>query len=71
MVPPQTCLPAISATVRGCEKIARKRARQAEPPTPPLKMQDLLWWRRRFRLRSWILSQHLRERLLAIATVIS
>jgi formylglycine-generating enzyme required for sulfatase activity len=26
-------------------------------------MQDLLWWRRRFRLRSWILSRHLRERL--------
>jgi len=25
-------------------------------------MQDLLWWRRRFRLRSWILSRHLRER---------
>jgi hypothetical protein len=25
-------------------------------------MQDLLWWRRRFRLRSWILSRHLSVR---------
>ena len=37
---------------RSCERITRKRARQAEPPAPPLKMPDLLWWRRRFRLRS-------------------
>jgi hypothetical protein len=56
-------LRAEAATVRSREKIARKRARQAEPPAPPLKILDLLWWRRRFRLRSWILSQHLRERL--------
>ena len=34
---------------RSRETNARKRARQAEPPAPPLKT-DLLWWRRRFRL---------------------
>jgi hypothetical protein len=32
------------------KKIARHRARQAEPPAPPLETQDLFWWRRRFRL---------------------
>ena len=36
----------------GCERIARKRARQAAPPASPLRMQDLFWWRRRSRLRS-------------------
>ncbi|MBZ5619458.1 MAG: hypothetical protein LAQ69_12155 [Acidobacteriia bacterium] len=48
--------------MRSCEGIARKRARQAEPPAPPRKTQDLVWWRRRFRLRILIFSQLLRLR---------
>ena len=46
-------------SLRRCEKIARKRARGKLKHALPVKMKDLLWWRRRFRLRSWVLSQHL------------
>src|SRR5271157_2750505 len=41
-----------SATVRSCEKNARKRALAGEPPAPPLQARALCWWRRRFRLRA-------------------
>jgi hypothetical protein len=50
-----------TASVRSCEKIARKRARQTEPSAPPLQASHLLRWRRRFRLRSVILSRLLSE----------
>ena len=54
----------IGATaVRGWGRIARKRARQAEASAPPLTTQELLWWRRRFRLRILISSQLLSPRL--------
>jgi len=44
-------------SLRSCEKIAYKPIWQAKPPAPPLQIQHLPWWRRRFRLRTAILSQ--------------
>src|SRR5437763_1053336 len=53
---------AIRATsVRRCERIARARARQAEPPAPPRQTLAFSRWRRRFRLRIDIFSRLLRE----------
>src|SRR5260370_21838127 len=37
-----------AATVRGCERNARKRARQTKPSAPPVQAWGLSWWRRRF-----------------------
>jgi len=51
-----------AATVRSCEKIAHTPIWQAKPPAPPLQIQHLSWWRRRFRLRAAILSQLLKKR---------
>src|SRR5437762_4585178 len=51
-----------ATTVRRCERIARARARQAEPPAPPRQTLAFSRWRRRFRLRIDIFS-----RLLTVA----
>jgi len=42
-----------------------RQAPQAKPPAPTLPKQNLLWWRRRFRLRAAIISQLLMAALLA------
>src|SRR5437762_13482148 len=49
-------------SLRRCERIARARARQAEPPAPPRQTLAFSRWRRRFRLRIDISS-----RLLTVA----
>src|SRR5260370_14157325 len=54
-------------SLTGCERNARKRARQTKPSAPPVQARDLSWWRRRFRLRIAILSQLLRMRKIAAA----